>query len=61
MEDLLLELIGMPFFVYGLGILMIVNSEGSMEAIAGGILWMALGTVVIVILVMKKIKKRSRD
>ena len=61
MEELLLELIGLPFFVYGLGILIIVNSEGSMGTIAGGILWMALGTVGIVFQIRRKIKKRSSD
>jgi hypothetical protein len=60
-EELLLELLGLPFVVYGFGILIIVNNEGSSEAIVGGILWMALGTVGIVFWVRRKIRERKKS
>ena len=48
---------GYLLLVYGVGILLIVHSEGSWVAVVFGILWMAGGTVGIVFWIRKKIKK----
>jgi hypothetical protein len=57
MVELLGELLTVPL-VYAIGIFIIINNEG-WEGIAGGILWMAVNTVVIALSWRRRSKKRE--